>query len=225
VFCTYCAAPLISPDSAFCAKCGKPTRGGSSPSSGNDWDSGNFFSFADDAPGERRPSRSFPERMNARLNAFGWYLNQRVNRVFKRPITRTRARVWLLISLGIVIVVLVSSLIDGANRRAFLGVPLSDALVFPFLFAFLFLLIYLSTLPAHWLKGLQILIWLCVLLFVLTLIWNILVVPGLIPPFSNALEVVIILVVALAFFPIQGFLFVLPAFYIWIRTRRPEGAR
>lgn len=224
-FCPYCGSRIVTGGALFCSECGMSL----SPEA-NQSQTPEATHISREVPIHAtefrpQPSQRIWNRLNDWLNSVGLWLEARVSKLFRKPLTRTRLRVWFSVSAGIAFYFLLLTLvvIQLGDQAQILGVQVVPVIQMPFLLLVLAFLIYLIVLPPNWLKVLQLLMWACLVRGLVFLVWNLLVLVQGITYASSGVELLLLIVVFLVYSPLAGFLIVLPATYVWVRTRNPSA--
>lgn len=224
-FCANCGSRVVVSGALFCTECGKPvTLDNNAPrapveGSGSPELSASVTALPPDQ------STHIWARLNDWLNSVGLWLEAKISKVFRKPLTRTRLRFWFSVSAVIAFYFLLLTLfiIEMGDEAQLLGVQVVPLIQFPFLILVVVLLVYLIVLPPNWMKVLQLLMWACLARGLFFLIWNLFALAQGIPYANSDIEVLLLIATFGVFSPLAGFLIVLPATYIWIRTRQPAA--
>ena len=209
----------------YCVECGVPLERETEPPFTLERDDVFWEGSVPSAGLHPQRSSHIWDRLNDWLNSVGLWLEARVSKLFRKPLTRTRLRVWFSVSAGIAFYFLLLTLvvIQLGDQAQILGVQVVPVIQMPFLLLVLAFLIYLIVLPPNWLKVLQLLMWACLVRGLVFLVWNLVVLVQGITYVSSGVELLLLIVVFLVYSPLAGFLIVFPATYVWVRTRKPSA--
>lgn len=221
MYCAFCGSQVYVSGAVFCSQCGKPIDSGLRDSQPM-FEHPEYFTGSEYDPTLMVSRSGFLTRLNNGLNLIGLWINSKLSKVFRKPLTKNRGRILFIVAAVVEFLWLLVFLDSYGRWEGFIGVQTYDFAQIPFFLVALGLLLYLTAVPRNWRSALQILMWACVVRGIVFCAWNIFVLPNAIPPGASGLDVLLILLVFIGLAPFYGFVIVAPATFVWIRTRKPD---